>query len=107
MAPMSDDNQILIPQSFMALFVDPGRGQPRVSRELLSSRYDLCEDMACLLAEPAQTMVFDQGVSEAQVWLRCHQGLLGEASLFSESEAGWVISRLAELLGWPPPATPG
>jgi hypothetical protein len=106
MIPMSDENQILIPQSFMALFLDAARGKPAATREHVESRYELCEDMACLLAEPAQAMAFDQGVGEAEVLLRCRQGLIGEAAPFSENEAGWVISRLAELLDWPPLAAP-
>ena len=101
---MSDENQILIPQSFMALFVDPGRSKPNASRAVVAARYELCEDMASLLTEHAQTMVFEQGVSEAQALLRCRQGLLTDASVFSEAEAGWITTRLAELLGWAPPA---
>jgi len=34
---------------------------------------------------------------------RVHRGLLVEGSVVAESEAGWVICRLAELLGWPIP----
>jgi len=104
---MSDENQILIPQSFMALFLDPGRSRPNASREVVASRYELCEDMACLLTEHAQTMVFDQGASEAEVLLRCQQGLLFEDSVFTDREAGWIISRLAELLDWTLPAAVG
>lgn len=103
---MSDENQILIPQSFIALFVDPGRTKPNASREVIAGRYELCEDMACLLSEPAQAMAFDQGIGEAEVLRRCHQGLLGDAALFDASEAVWIIWRLAELLDWAPPEPP-
>ena len=99
---MSDENQILIPQSFIALYLDPRASRPNAPREQVAGRYELCEDMACLLTEHAQTMAFDQGVAEAEVLQRCHQGLLGDVSVFSEKEAGWVISRLAELLEWAP-----
>ena len=98
---MSDENQILIPQSFMVLFLDPGRSRPNAPREVVAGRYELCEDMANLLTEHAQTTVFEQGVSESQVLLRCRQSLLVEGSVFSEPEAGWIICRLAELLNWP------
>ena len=105
---MSDENQILIPQSFMALFVDPGRSKPNASRAVVAGRYELCEDMASLLTEHAQTMVFEQGASEAQVLLRCRQSLLVEGSVLAVAEAGWVVARLAELLGWAlPPDPPG
>lgn len=100
---MSDENQILIPQSFIALFLDPGRSKPNASREAIAGRYELCEDMACLLTEHAQTLAFDQGAAEPEVLLRCRQGLLVEGSVFSEPEAGWIIWRLAELLDWAPP----
>lgn len=43
---MSDEYQIEIPQSFMALFVDPGRQKPNASRSVVADRYELCEDMA-------------------------------------------------------------
>lgn len=99
---MSDDNQILIPPSFIALYLDPGRTRPNAPREQIADRYELCEDTATLLTEHAQTMVFEQGVSEAQALLRCRQGLLTDASVFSEAEAGWITTRLAELLGWAP-----
>ena len=67
---MSDDNQILIPQSFIALYLDPGRSRPNAPREQVAGRYELCEDMAGLLAEHAQTMGFEQGAGEAQVLQR-------------------------------------
>lgn len=101
---MSDDNQILIPQSFIALYLDPGRTRPNAPRDEIASRYELCEDTATLLTEHAPMMVFAQGLSEAQALARCRQGLLADASVFSDAEAGWIATRLAELLGWAPPA---
>lgn len=101
---MYDENQIIIPQSFIALYLDPGRSKPNAPREFIATRYDLCEDMAGLLAGPAQAMAFDQGMAEAEVLRRCHRGLRDDASSFSGQEAVWVIWRLAELLDWPPPA---
>ena len=95
---MPIDNQIEIPPSFMALYVAPGRSRPDASQDTILARYEQCEDMACMLAEHAQTLAFDENLSEQEVLKRCHQGLL--TSDFSESESGWVIFRLAELLGW-------
>jgi hypothetical protein len=60
--------------------------------------------MACVLTEHAQTLAFQENFSESEVLARCHQGLLNDASDFNENEARWVIQRLAELLGWEPPA---
>jgi hypothetical protein len=102
---MSGDNQIEIPQSFMALFIRPGRATPSASQEAVIARYDLCEDMASVLTEHAQTLVFKENRSEAEVLARCHQGLLAAPSEFTAAEAGWVIQRLAELLGWPATGT--
>lgn len=101
---MSDDNQIEIPHSFIALFVDRGRLKPGATHEVVASRYALCEDMACMLVEHAQTLLFDQGISEREVLSRCQQGLLADPSVLTRSESDWVINRLAELLCWAPPA---
>lgn len=98
---MPEENQIEIPQSFIALFIDRGRLQANASQEIVIGRYELCEDMACTLVEHAQTMQFDQGLSEAEVLRRCHQGLLAESSVLTGKESAWVIFRLAELLSWP------
>ena len=99
---MTDENQILIPQSFIALYLDPGRSRPRAAHEVIAARYELCEDMACLLCAPAQAMADDTATGESEVLRRCQRGLIDDASTFSADEAAWVIRRLAELLNWPP-----
>lgn len=100
---MSIDNQIEIPQSFMAMYVLPGRSRPNAPQEIVLARYELCEDMACLLTEHAQTLAFKENFTEQEVLVRCRQGLLEDESDFSDAEAQWVILRLAELLEWAPP----
>lgn len=97
---MPIDNQIEPPQSFMALYIKPGQTRPNAPQELVLARYEQCEDMAMILAEQAQNLVFKEGLSEKEVLERCHQGLLADSSGFHEKEAQWVICRLAELLGW-------
>ena len=99
---MPDMNQIEIPQSFMALFVAAGRLKPSASLEVVVGRYELCEDMACMLTEHAQTMLSNLSLTEEDVLLRCHDGLMAGASAFTKQEADWVIRRLAELLAWMP-----
>lgn len=99
---MSDDSQIEIPPSFIALFLDPGRTKPNAPRELIAQRYELCEDMAGLLTETASNMLFSLGITESDVLDRCRQGLLAEGAVFNAQEAEWVIRRLAELLAWGP-----
>lgn len=100
---MSIDNQIEIPQSFMAMYVSPGSSRPNAPQEVVLARYEQCEDMACMLAEQAQTLAFKENMTEQEVLTRCHQGLLADASDFSEKESEWVILRLAEHLEWAAP----
>lgn len=103
---MDDSSQILIPDAFLALYRSPRTGRFTLQRDELATRHELCEDLAQALTEPARTMLFSHGIAEDEVLRRCRLGLLGEDSGVSADEAGWVIGRLAELLGWSPPATP-
>lgn len=103
---MSDDSQITVPPSFVALFVPPGRIKPTQSREHIAARYELCEDLAQALVEHAQTVHFDTGADEAEVLRRMQAGLAVPEGVVDEAEATWVTRRLAELLGWPDPGAP-
>ena len=97
---MSDDNQTIIPPSFIALFVEPGRTKPRATREHIYARYDLCEDLANVLTEQATNKLWELGITETDVLERIHQGL-GDVDIgLTAVEAQWVILRLAEILGW-------
>jgi len=98
---MSDDDQTLIPRSFIELYIAPGKIKPSEPRGVIATRHDLCEDMAQMLTEHARTRLFELGITEHDVLERIHRGLLAPASMLSESEAGWVVRRLAELLDWP------
>ena len=98
---MYDDNQSVLPPSFIALFMTPGAVKPRETRELIGSRYDLCEDMAQMLTEHASAKLFELGVTEQDVLERMHRGLVQDSSAFTPPEAGWIVRRLSELLGWP------
>ena len=100
MPAMSDESQIVVPPSFIALFLDPGRIKPREPREVIAERHEFCEDLATMLTDHAQTKLWELGVAESDVLERIHRGLLtGEAGL-SAVEAEWVTKRLAELLRW-------
>ena len=88
---------------FEAVYRD-ARGRLTVSRVEFQARYELCEDMAQLLVEPSQAVHHDQGVSEDLVLARTRTGLATPEAGFSETEAVWVVTRLAELLGWPAPS---
>jgi hypothetical protein len=97
---MGDDNQIVIPPSFIALFIEPGRIKPSASKEVIHERYDFCEDMASMLTEQATAKLWELGITEADVLERIYQGLTISDVGVSVPEAQWVVTRLAELLGW-------
>jgi len=97
---MYEEYQIEIPQSFMALFVDPGCSKPNAPRDVVAARYELCEDLANLLTQTADNMMYSFGITERIVLERCRLGLVGEDAVVTEPESDWVIRRLCELLGW-------
>lgn len=98
---MSDDSQFVVPPSFIALFVPPGRIKPTESREFIAERYEWCEDLATMLMDTARQKLWDLGITEADVLQRVHQGLLDGGIGLDAAQAQWVIRRLAELLEWP------
>ncbi len=98
-----ETNQIPVPRSFIELFVKPGQTKARESREHIAERYEWCEDMAQMLCDTASTQLFSLGITEQDVLQRVQQSLQAEGSAFSADEAGWVVTRLAEILGWPLP----
>jgi hypothetical protein len=100
---MSEDSQIIVPPSFVALFVPPGRIKATQPRAFIAERYELCEDLAQALIERAQAVQFDTGADEAEVLRRVALGLADPAGLVDGAEGHWVVRRLAELLGWPDP----
>ncbi len=97
---MSDENQTEIPQSFIALYIEPGRSKPAATRFFIAERYELCEDMANLLTQTAQEMLHGLGITEGDVLQRCFRGLTAEGAVVNPLEAEWVVRRLAELSGW-------
>jgi len=113
---MEDADQTQVPDSFVALFMQPGRLKPTAGRAHITARYEWCEDLASHLYEYARAQHFDLGIGEADVLERVHLGLLGGGSSASESsanpssvdaaEATWVVRRLAELEGWDCPELP-
>lgn len=110
---MTEEFQIHIPPSFMALYVPPGKIKPTLSQREMAERYELCEDLANLLTEKAANMQFTLGITEELVLRQCELGLLADPAVVSPVEARWVVCRLAELLNWPMdqllqnPPTPG
>lgn len=101
--PVSEENQFIVPPSFIELFIEPGRVKPRASREVIAQRYEFCEDMAQMLSETARDKLWQLQVTEADVLERVHRGLLAGGTGVDDAEARWVIRRVAELLGWDDP----
>lgn len=99
---MNEDSQLILPPSFVALFVEPGRTKPNQPRAYIQERYGFCEDLATMLVETARTKQWELGIAESDVLTRVHEGLLGSGLEVSEAEAQWVSTRLAELLEWTP-----
>lgn len=98
---MYDHNQLEIPESFVALFVEPGRQKPNATRAAIGARYEFCEDLANQLYEYARAQHHDLGITEGEVLARVRQGLAQPASGVDPAEARWVVRRLAELEDWP------
>ena len=94
-----DENQTLVPESFIALYRDT-RNRLTAPRETIAARYELCEDLSNLLTDHCSTVHFRDGVDEATVLSRCRQGLLAPPTTVEAPEAEWVVRRTAELLGW-------
>jgi hypothetical protein len=94
------DNQILIPPSFLELFMDPAKRKLLVSHGEVLARYEWCEDMANMLTETAKEVQFSLGLSEEAVMARMALGLQSPQAACTEQEADWVCLRLAELLSW-------
>ena len=98
---MYDHNQLEIPESFVALFVEPGRQKPNATRAAIGARYEFCEDLANQLYEYARAQHHDLGITEGEVLARVGLGLAQPASGVDPTEARWVVRRLAELEDWP------
>lgn len=102
---MSDEYQIEVPPSFIALYTDSRRRLTLPVRDL-RQRYELCEDLSQQLVDHARTTHFAHGISEDEVLLRMHRGLTSPEPQVEAAEAGWVVRRLAELLEWDPITLP-
>jgi hypothetical protein len=97
---MSEEFQVIVPPSFLALFVEPGRIKPNQPLAVIRDRYGYCEDLANLLVETAKARQAELGITECDVLGRIETGLREGDVLGSAQEADWVMTRLAELLAW-------
>lgn len=101
---MQDENQIVVPPSFLALHQDR-RGRLMSAPDTVRERYELCEDLACSLVDRAQQLLHE-APSEQGILRQMHAALADTASGLTPEEARWVALRLAELLGWHSPDLP-
>ncbi|MEF7615808.1 ATPase with chaperone activity [Aquincola sp. MAHUQ-54] len=97
---MDDTSQIVIPESFIALYVSGPGKRPSLPRTELTARYELCEDLATLLTEQCQAVQFRDDLPEDIVLRRTLQGLQASPDTVTPQEAVWVVRRTAELLAW-------
>lgn len=105
---MSDEAYLPLPESFARLWRAPG-GQrfTRPAREV-HERHEFCEDLAQMLVDTARDRFIVLGVTETDVLARIERGLLADGAPVDAAEARWVVTRLAELMGWPlPGVVPG
>lgn len=95
-------NQQVVAESFQALYVE--RGRPLLARADLEARHELCEDLAQSLCEVCLQLHDRQRAGSAEILAQIQAGLLQPPSALPAQEAGWVATRIAELLQWPQPA---
>ena len=100
---MSDENQIVVPPSFIALYVPAGRIKPSEPREFIAQRHEFCEDLVTALSDTAQTQLWSLSITQADVLERIARGLVEPGVGLTAVEADWVMHRLAEVLGWEDP----
>ena len=101
---MDDFNQIEVPPSFVALFTSPGGHRLLQPMRVVRERYELCEDLAQMYAEQAETVRFKTGGSERETLARMSLALSESDAGLQPTEVSWVVMRLAEVLGWEAPA---
>ena len=102
---MFEDQSTPLPESFLKLH-SGWRGKLLRPLAELRARHGLCEDLAQTLVPSAQALQHDVGLSEDEVLRRCERGLVSPEAGLADGEPRWVVSRLAELLGWPLPDEP-
>lgn len=97
---MEDTNQVLVPESFQAIYKDSRRAKLSIPWPRLLERYEFCEDLSNMLVETASNMMHGLHITEDDVFGRVSMGLRAPASGTSPEESFWVLQRLAELMEW-------
>lgn len=102
---MDDSNQIEVPPSFLALFTAPAGYKLTEPMSVVRARYELCEDLAQMLSEQALGALHSVGGDRGEVLEKMRLGLSADGSPVEPAETAWVVTRVAELLGWELPAS--
>jgi hypothetical protein len=100
---MDDPNQIDVPPSFTQLFASPSGYRLTEPMSYVRERYELCEDLAQALTEQASALLFKSDAPQKEVLQKMQAGLSLDGSPVQPIEAVWIVTRLAELLGWEMP----
>jgi hypothetical protein len=95
---MTQDRQIVVPASFIALYTPAGKARPTVAREWLEDRHDLCEDFATLLASQVKEKVWTLGITQEDALERVARALETPPLEMNHAESTWVMTRLHEIL---------
>ena len=101
---MDEGNQIEVPPSFVALFTAAGGHRLVQPIEVVRERYELCEDLAQMLCEQASAAAFKSAAGTDDILAGLQTALSAQDSALRASEPAWVVTRIAELLGWDLPA---
>jgi hypothetical protein len=94
---LSEDRQIYVPGSFIALYVPVGQIKPIKPREEIEAKYDYCEDLAQLLLQAMYDKMAELNLPIDIAFSRVSNVLADPNLNLSEVESTWVLSRLNEL----------
>ena len=98
---MYDHNQTLVPDSFLALYVRHGR--PLLDRKEMEARYENAESLAEQIAAVVASVPAEDGEGQREALRSVKASLLVDLLREREPEAGWVVTRVAEMCEWAPP----
>jgi hypothetical protein len=97
---MSDEYQIEIPPSFYEVYLD-ARRRLTASRDRIRTQYEICEDLAQHLVEYCNATLHGLGITEADVLVRVHAGLVASSEVVDAREATDRSRRSAFLVAQP------
>ncbi len=95
------DCQIEIPPSFIAIFQrHPCVPIPSHRWTEILAKYEICEDLAHLLAQQGRAAMLDMGITEFDVQTTYRSHLAAPEMALTEKEQAWVLLRCCEVAQW-------